>query len=108
MTQAIELHACEVGDIPESGARKFCPPGRPAIALFKVAGSVFATADACTHAEGSLSEGYVEGDVIVCPVHPGEFHIPSGRACAFPAEKDLCTFPVRIENGRVYVQVEEA
>jgi ethylbenzene dioxygenase ferredoxin subunit len=107
MTQAIELLACDVEDIPESGARKFCPAGRGPIALFKIGGNVFATADTCTHAEGSLSEGYVEGDIIVCPVHPGEFHIPTGKACAFPAEKDLRTYPVRIDNGRVYVQVEE-
>ncbi|MES2534382.1 MAG: non-heme iron oxygenase ferredoxin subunit [Pseudomonadota bacterium] len=106
MKQVIELHACAVNDIPEAGAKKFCPAGKPAMALFRISGGVYATADACTHAEGSLSDGYVEGDVIVCPVHPGEFHIPTGKACSFPAEKDLCTFPVRIADGQVYIQIE--
>ncbi len=47
------------------------------IALFKVDGTYYATDDVCTHEFASLSEGFVDGDVIECPLHAGQFHIPT-------------------------------
>ncbi len=97
---------CGVSDMFEGESRKFTFAGRPPIALFRLEDGYFATDDTCTHAEGSLSEGFIEGNCVICPVHPGEFDIRSGRACNFPAEKDLATYPVRIVDEQVVLDIE--
>ena len=79
--------------------------GAEYIALYKVDGTFYATDDVCTHEFASLSEGFVEGDVIECPLHAGQFHIPTGKALSPPVEEDLRTFPVKVEGDDIYVQV---
>lgn len=98
---------CKVSDMFEGESRKFTFANRPPIALFRLEDGYFATDDTCTHAQGSLSEGYIEGDCVICPVHPGEFNIRSGRACVFPAEKDLVIYPVRISDEQVLLDIED-
>lgn len=69
------------------------------VAVYNLDGRFYATSDVCTHATASLSEGeIVDGDLIACPVHDGQFHIPTGQAVAFPCTVDLRTFQV-IEDG---------
>ena len=79
--------------------------GDRAIALYRIEGGVFATGDTCTHAWGCLSEGYVEGDEIECPLHGGRFDIRTGRATTPPATEDLETYAVRIEGEAILVGV---
>ena len=81
--------------------------GERAIALFRLEGEIFATDDACTHAFGTLSEGYVEGDEIECPLHGGRFDIRTGKATCFPAAQDLGTYDVRVEGEKILVGVPE-
>lgn len=75
------------------------------IAIYNVGGTFHATADVCTHEFASLSEGFVEGDVIECPLHAGRFHIPSGKALSPPVTEDLRTYPVKLEGEDVYVGI---
>ncbi len=82
-----------VGDIP--------------IALYNLAGRIYATHDTCTHASACLNEGYIDGEHVECPLHQGRFHVPTGRAEGYPASEDLQTFPVRGEAGRVFVEVPD-
>lgn len=97
---------CKVSDMFEGESRKFTFTGHPPIALFRLEDGYFATDDTCTHAEGSLSEGFIEGDCVVCPVHPGEFDIRTGRAQCFPAEKNLAIYPVRVADEQVLLDIE--
>jgi nitrite reductase/ring-hydroxylating ferredoxin subunit len=53
----------------------------------------------------SLCDGIVDGEVIECPKHYGRFDIRSGRALGAPVFIDLDTFPVRVEDGTVYLEV---
>ncbi len=54
---------------------KDVPPGKSVcvevggekVALFNVAGTLYAVSDTCTHAGGPLSEGEVDGTVVTCP-----------------------------------------
>ena len=48
------------------------------------------------------------GDIIECPRHQGRFHIPSGRARSPPVCIDLKTYPVKVEDGRIYIQADGA
>ena len=75
------------------------------IAIFLVDGAVFATANRCTHGDARLCDGWVEGHEIECPLHQGRFDVRSGAATAAPAELALATWPARIVDGRVELQL---
>ncbi len=79
--------------------------GTRQIALYNLAGRFYATDDLCTHAEASLSDGFLEGEEIECPLHQGRFHVPTGRALCIPVTEDVATFPVRVEGDDVLVDV---
>lgn len=77
------------------------------LALFNLEGKFYATQNMCTHATASLAEGeIVDGDMISCPVHYGQFHIPTGQAVSFPCTVDLRTYKVMEEEGKVYADLE--
>lgn len=73
------------------------------LALYNVDGRFYATTDICTHAFALLSDGWLEDEIIECPLHGGQFNICTGKAVGDPAEIDLRTFPVRVVDG--YVEV---
>jgi nitrite reductase/ring-hydroxylating ferredoxin subunit len=75
------------------------------VALFRVGDQFYATDDICTHAEASLSDGYVDGDVVECPFHSARFCIRTGKALSLPASEPLKTYPVKIEDGAVCVDI---
>jgi len=75
------------------------------IALCSVDGTIYAIDNICTHEFAELSDGFIEGDCIECPFHQAQFHIPSGKAMGPPADEDLATYSVKVENGDVFVQL---
>lgn len=77
----------------------------PEIAVFNVDGELFAIKDVCTHDEARLSEGELEGDTIVCPLHGACFSVKSGEALSLPATEPVETFPVIIKEDEVYVEI---
>lgn len=89
------------------GCAKKIEAGGCQLALFNVDGAFYATQDQCTHATASLAEGdIVDGDMISCPVHYGQFHIPTGQAMTFPCTVDLRTYKVFEEDGKVYADLD--
>lgn len=97
---------CSVSDVPQGEAIRVCVPGAAAIAVVNLAGAFYALADECTHGAGSLTDGFVDEDIIVCPVHAGEFHIPSGKAMDFPVTEDMRTYAVWVDDGAVMADLE--
>jgi nitrite reductase/ring-hydroxylating ferredoxin subunit len=95
------IRACGVEELPEGEAIRL--PCDPPIAVFNVAGELYATADTCTHSEASLSEGWVDDDVVECPAHFARFCLRTGRALSAPATVDLPTHAVKVDEGSVYV-----
>ncbi len=91
---------------PESALREGEPSGLKLrgipIALYKVQGQVFATHDICTHAYANLSNGFLEGHAIECPLHGAQYDVRDGK-CLAVADCDLKTYPVRLEGGTVSV-----
>ena len=75
------------------------------IALYNIGGAYYATSDLCTHAEVFLSNGYIDGENVECPYHHAVFHIPTGKVLREPARRDLKTYPVRQENGAIYIEL---
>ncbi|MGH8496256.1 MAG: non-heme iron oxygenase ferredoxin subunit [Gammaproteobacteria bacterium] len=76
------------------------------IAVFNLDGEFYAIEDVCTHDGEELTGGPVIGDEIVCPRHGARFCIRTGAVMAPPAYEDVPTFPVRVIEGRVQVQVD--
>lgn len=66
----------------------------------------FATADICTHEHAHMSDGYVDGDTIECPRHAASFCVRTGDPLTPPACVALRTFPAKVEDGIVLVQLD--
>jgi nitrite reductase/ring-hydroxylating ferredoxin subunit len=77
------------------------------IAIYRLSGQFYATEDACTHGQASLSEGVVIGGVIECPIHQGRFCIKTGQPRGGPVSVALRTFATKVENGKIFVQLEK-
>jgi len=75
------------------------------IALYECEGEVYASDNLCTHGAARLSDGFLEGREIECPLHQGRFDICTGQALCAPLTKNLRTYPVRIEGDRVWVML---
>lgn len=93
-----------LADIPDGTALETGTPDRP-LGLFKVKGKVYCIGNMCTHAEAYLSDGYLEGYEIECPLHGARFDIRDGRVLCPPAGKDVASYPVRVEGGAVLVEL---
>lgn len=76
------------------------------IALYRVNGEVFATDGICTHGNARLCDGFLDGYEIECPLHQGKFDVRTGRASCAPATDDIKSYPVKIVNSSVYIQLD--
>jgi naphthalene 1,2-dioxygenase system ferredoxin subunit len=91
-------------DVPEDDVTAVTA-GAAELALYGVDGAVYATDNICTHGHARLCDGFLDGYDIECPLHQGKFDIRDGRASCAPATEPVRTFPVKIENGRVFVDL---
>src|SRR3954449_6867726 len=76
-----------------------------AVCVGKTATGWVAFQDTCTHEECSLSDGELEGNVIVCPCHASEFDLRTGDVLCPPALDPLPIFEARVEEGQVEVRL---
>lgn len=91
-------------EIPDQGA-KCVRVGAKRIALFNLGGTFFAIDDACTHMGGPLSEGFIQGDEVVCPWHGAHFTIASGEVTVPPAGEDVTRYNVRVTGEEIEIEV---
>ncbi len=75
------------------------------IALTRTDDGIFAFADACTHAGCSLSDGQVVGESVECHCHGARFDLRTGGVLALPATSPIKTYPVKVEDGWVMVEL---
>lgn len=75
------------------------------LALVNVEGRFYALDDRCPHRGAPLGAGYVDGERLFCPLHGWEFKVTSG-ACVTRPDLPVRTYPVTIEGGRVWVELE--
>ncbi len=94
-------------DLKDGGVIGVDVAGQP-VALYLLDGAVYATHNICTHQFAFLSDGYVEDGCIECPLHQALFDIRSGAAKSGPVSGVLRTYPARLENGAVLVDLADA
>lgn len=71
------------------------------VALYDVAGTLYATDNLCSHGQARLCDGFLEGHEIECPMHQGRFDVRDGSATCGPAAEAIRSYPVKVEAGRV-------
>ncbi|WP_084399143.1 non-heme iron oxygenase ferredoxin subunit [Henriciella aquimarina] len=76
------------------------------LAIYRYQDEFFATANICSHGQANLSDGYLEEYTIECPLHQGTFDIRTGEPTGAPCTEAIRSFPVKVDNGVVHVQVE--
>ncbi len=75
------------------------------IAVYNVDGRFYATDNICTHALAVLTDGFLEGDVVECPLHAGCFNVKTGQGMGAPIMEDLRTYCVRVEADTIEVEI---
>ena len=101
-----DYEVCPVDELPP-GTMRLVPAGSISVGVYNVNGTLCALEDRCSHDDGPLVEGEWQPDrgVVVCPRHGATFDICSGKALTLPAYLPVDTFPVRVEDGMVVVDV---
>jgi len=91
-----------LADLP-SGSSKVVYFQGEQVALFNTDAGLFAVGNRCSHANGPLADGVVEGAAVTCPYHSTRFDLATGVPLCGPASRPIPTFSVRVEDGAVYL-----
>ena len=98
------LEIAPASELP-NGERLFVEVEGKSLVIFNIAGQFFAIGDICSHDDGPVGDGDIEGYNIVCPRHGGEFDIRTGQAVQMPAVVDIPAYPLRVMDGIVQVGI---
>jgi naphthalene 1,2-dioxygenase ferredoxin component len=90
--------------IPEEDVIAISVAGKE-IALYEVAGEIYATDNLCTHGAARLSDGFLEGREIECPLHQGKFDVCTGKALCAPVTQNIRIYATRVERNRVFLNL---
>ena len=88
-----------------SGERLYINVGDNSLVIFNIAGQFFAIGDICSHDDGPVGEGDLEGYKIICPRHGAQFDVRTGKALQMPAVVDIPAYPIRVEDGQIKVGI---
>ncbi|UJF35562.1 MocE family 2Fe-2S type ferredoxin [Paenibacillus hexagrammi] len=107
MTAKSWIEACAAEEIDVEDVIRFDFEDRT-FAIYRTEDNMYYATDGfCTHERVHLATGLVMGNIIECPKHNGRFNIPTGAAKRRPACEALQTYPVKVEEGKVFIQIEE-
>jgi 3-phenylpropionate/trans-cinnamate dioxygenase ferredoxin subunit len=99
----------EVGPVEElpQGSVKIVNAGPVTVGVYNLNGEFYALEDRCSHDDGPLCEGDFDPEtgVAVCPRHGANIDIRTGVPRTLPAVEPVATFPVRVDDGIVKVDV---
>ncbi|HZC57118.1 MAG TPA: non-heme iron oxygenase ferredoxin subunit [Xanthobacteraceae bacterium] len=101
---AKRIDVCSTGDVAPGSALKV-EIDDLVLAVFNIDGAFYVTDDTCTHGPGSLSEGYIEDDVVECNFHNGQFNIRTGEVVSPPCMVPVKTYQVAVVDDKVTIEV---
>jgi nitrite reductase/ring-hydroxylating ferredoxin subunit len=93
-------------EIPPGAREVFAVEGLY-IAVFNVGGTYYAIEDRCTHDDGPLAEGDLDGFTVTCPRHGAQFDLRDGRVLAMPAVLPVPWFLVHVEGDAIQIGLED-
>jgi 3-phenylpropionate/trans-cinnamate dioxygenase ferredoxin subunit len=94
------LEIAPASELP-SGERLFVEIEGQPIVIFNIANQYFSIADVCSHDDGPVGEGSLDGYCITCPRHGAQFDVRTGKVMQMPAVVDIPAYPVRIVDGMI-------
>jgi len=89
-------------------AAKVVYAGSEQVALFNVGGAIYAVSNRCSHANGPLVDGAIQGATVTCPNHGSRFDLATGQPLCGPASRPLSRFDVRVDDGVIYIARPES
>ncbi|WP_375057503.1 non-heme iron oxygenase ferredoxin subunit [Zobellella sp. DQSA1] len=95
---------CKLGDISDESPLAV-KVGNKEIGVFRVEGRLHAIEDICPHAYALLTEGFIEGRTVECPLHEAIFDIPTGKLQSGPGCRDLHIYEVRVDGDDVLLNM---
>jgi nitrite reductase/ring-hydroxylating ferredoxin subunit len=98
------VELCNAADVDVGTALKV-ETGDLTLAVFNIDGAYYVIDDHCTHGPGSLSEGYIDGDVIECNFHQGQFNIRTGEVVLPPCTVPVKTYRTIVADGKVFIEL---
>ncbi len=96
---------CTLKDLNNKKLLSFNCNGKK-ILLANLNGNIYATDLICTHAHADLSNGILNADGVMCPLHLSVFDLSTGKPINPPAEKQLVTYNIKIDGNVVYVDIK--
>jgi 3-phenylpropionate/trans-cinnamate dioxygenase ferredoxin subunit len=101
-----DLEVAAADEFPP-GSTKIVKQGSLFVGVYNCGGELYAIEDRCSHDDGPLCEGDWDEDLcrVICPRHGSAFDLSSGRPMSLPATEPVDTYPVRIVNGVVRVEL---
>ncbi|GHB64217.1 bifunctional 3-phenylpropionate/cinnamic acid dioxygenase ferredoxin subunit [Streptomyces viridiviolaceus] len=98
------IPVCRLEDLPEGESVRVGT--NPPVAVFRTDdGELYAIDDTCTHQDASLSEGWLEGCLVECPLHAASFDLRTGMPTCLPARRPVRTHRVTVDDGVVHVHL---
>ena len=106
----LDAEKCEFVDIVPvdelpNGERLFVEVDELPIVVFNIAGNYYAIGDVCSHDEGPLGDGEIDGFEINCPRHGASFDVRTGKVLSLPAIVDIPAYPTRVVDGQVQIGI---
>jgi 3-phenylpropionate/trans-cinnamate dioxygenase ferredoxin subunit len=99
------IPACAPDDVEPEDVIGFAHDGEEYAVYRSPDGEYFASAGHCTHEQELLCGGFVTDYIIECPRHNGRFDYRTGETMGGPVLDDMRTYPTKVENGTVYVDI---
>jgi 3-phenylpropionate/trans-cinnamate dioxygenase ferredoxin subunit len=96
------VRVARAGQVPEGVVRRFFV-GDLELAVSRFDGEVHISANYCTHLACHLSSGKATEDGLLCPCHGSVFDYATGEPLSPPAVKPIKVYPVREEDGEIFV-----
>jgi nitrite reductase/ring-hydroxylating ferredoxin subunit len=104
-----ETRRVYLGDVSvDEGEMVACRADEVDVLLCRVNGQLHAIEDRCSHAESTLSEGFLEGVYVTCPLHFAQFDVRTGRHLGPPAFTGVRCFKAHEHGGAIVVDLPSA
>ena len=99
------IQACATDDIAPEDLIRFDHQGQTFVVIRSADDGYFAMDGICSHEHVHLCDGLVMDDILECPKHSAHFNYRTGEAVRAPACINLKSWPVKIEDGHVYIEI---
>ena len=94
----------KASEIPSGQFKPVVVNGKPLLVCHTETG-FYAIEDTCTHDDGPLGDGWLEGNAIECPRHGARFDVATGKVLCLPAAVPIRSYPVQVDGDQIKVSL---